>query len=150
VGTTERFTETWNYNGYFGASRDIELTPGVLDEAARDVFCRGHCHSLALALADLTDGELVAVYSDDETVADHILVRLPDGRYLDADGVHEDEDDVTSPYGWEAWLDEISGEEIFWLEDTSNYRRSRPEDALPFARSLIAREAIETRQLALA
>ena len=149
MGTT--FTETWSYNGYFGASRDIELTPGVIDEAARDVFCRGHCHSLALALADLLhDAELVAVYSDDETVADHILVRLPDGRYLDANGVHEDESAVTDEYGWEAWLDEISGEEIFWLEDTSNYRRSRPEDALPFARSLIAREAIETRQLALA
>ena len=144
-------TETWSYNGYFGASREIELIPGVLNDAARDVFCRGHCHSLALALIELIpDAELAAVFTEGDPVADHILVRLPDGSLLDANGLHDDEDDVTSPYGWSSFLDDISGDEIWWLQDTNNYRAARVDDAMPFARALIARKAIEQRELALA
>ena len=136
-------TETWSYNGYFGAGREIELVPGVLDEAARDVFCRGHCHSLALALIELIpDAELVAVCRYDDPVADHILVRLPDGGLLDANGLRYDDDEITGPYGWEAFLDTFGDEEMEWLQETENYRAARVEDAMPFARALIAREAI--------
>jgi hypothetical protein len=147
-----RATQRWNYNGFFGAHRDVELEPGVLNQEARDVFCRGHCHSLALALTDLLPGaELVAVYSGDP-VADHILVRLPDGRLLDANGA-QDDDDVTAGYGGfedDAWIEEISGEDIYWLEDSDNYRRNRVEDALPFAQALLEREGLTEQALALA
>lgn len=141
-------TETWNYNGYFGASRDVVLTPGVLDEDARDVFCRGHCHSLALALWELLpDSELTAVWIDG--TPDHVCVALPGGDLLDAKGVWT-EDDMDERYGGVDYIGWIDEEAIAELEETGFYRRARVEDAMPFARALLRREGLNDPACALA
>ena len=138
-------SKTWSYNGYFGTSRDITLVPGELNADARDVFCRGHCHSLALALMRLLpDAEPMGVWIDGE--ADHVCVRLPDGSLLDADGVTSD-DAMIEAYNADVidWLDE---ETLDAMQETGFYRRARPDDALPFARALIEREGIDSLAMA--
>jgi hypothetical protein len=139
-------TGTWEcQDPFFGFREHRDLVPGVLDDDAVYVFTCGHCHSFAEALWRLAgDVELVFAYDIDAgEVRGHVLVRL-DGRYLDArgwiDGLDEflDEPDpngsfergwlrieVIAPGGWLA----ISGD---WLEP-------RVEDAVPFARTLLAR-----------
>lgn len=136
-----KFSETWSYNGYFGGSRDVVLVPGDMNADARDVFCRGHCHSLALALIELrSDAELNGIWANGEL--EHVFVRLPDGSMLDANGVASDEDEMTSRLhgaDYIAWLDE---EELDWVQETGHFRRARVEDAMPFARALLRREGI--------
>ena len=39
----------WDYNDFFSTSW-LTLKGGRIDDAARTVFTRGHCHSLALAI----------------------------------------------------------------------------------------------------
>jgi hypothetical protein len=142
-----RFTETWNYNGYFGVARDIELKPGVMNENARDVFGRGHCHSLALALYELLpDAELMGVWSDCRL--EHVFVRLPDGAMLDASGLTYDEDRIS--YGLpDADVSELDIGELDWVQESGHFRRARPDDAKSFARTLIARAAAR-RETAMA
>lgn len=66
---------------------------GVTSDAV-DVFTRGQCHALALALHEIVpESELCGVGQDydtweDESTPQHVLVRLPDGRYLDVEGAH--------------------------------------------------------------
>lgn len=64
-----------------------------LSAARREHYLRGECLTLALALHARTGWEIVSMEEgDDPGDPDvcHVLVRLPDGRTLDADGLHED------------------------------------------------------------
>ena len=74
------------------------LTAGVLDDAARFVFMRGQCHSLAAALAESTGcGVVVLVQRDRLTFPDwpyddeivHCYLETPDGWWLDVHGEHD-------------------------------------------------------------
>lgn len=136
---------TWTYNGWFGRDTEIELEPGVLDENAHDVFSRGHCHSLALALCELIAGaELMGAWRDGEL--DHVYVGLPDGRALDINGLSTDEqiEEWMGADVFTGWLDcdELEGVEGYY------FRRNKARQARSFAKSLIEREKIEMRELA--
>lgn len=64
---------------------------GRIDHKAEHAFTRGQCHALALALHRLTGWELYGLYDSDydfecgETPA-HVVVRMPNGDYLDIEG----------------------------------------------------------------
>ncbi|TLQ39286.1 hypothetical protein [Streptomyces marianii] len=87
-----------------------QVTPGRLDERARDLFNNGQCHAFAAALAEVTGWPTAAVISPecDDTydncgmgsqVADgvcicqigHIMAVRPDGALVDIDGVNDPE-----------------------------------------------------------
>ena len=138
----------WNYNGWFGMDREIRLEPGVFDEDARDVFCRGHCHSLALALEEMIPGAtLYGLWDDGEL--QHVFVQLPSGDYLDGNGL-VDEDYLLRTATDEAFIEMLDFGDIEWQEDTGRYRARRVEDAIPFARALLDRERVETGLLTAA
>jgi hypothetical protein len=63
-----------------------------LSDAKREHYLRGECLALALALHARTGWEIVSIEDGDPEDPEvcHVLVRLPDGRTLDADGLHED------------------------------------------------------------
>jgi hypothetical protein len=138
----------WNYNGWFGVDRQIHLSPGVYDEDARDVFMRGHCHSLALALMELIpDATLFGAWEDGELA--HVFVGLSDGDFLDGTGITTEER-ILQGLGSDAFIEMLDYEDLEWTEERGHFRRSRAEDAKPFARALIEREGIETRMLTIA
>ena len=64
----------------------------TLTAAKRDHYLRGECLSLAPAIQARTGWEIVSIEEGDPEDPDvcQVLVRLPDGRTLDADGLHED------------------------------------------------------------
>jgi len=131
---------TWNYNGWFGVPRDITLTTGVFDEDARDVFCRGHCHSLALALEEMIPGAVLHGLWDYGEIV-HVFIALPCGDYLDGNGL-VDEDFLLRAASDEGFIEMLDIADIDWLEITGEYRERRVEDARPFARALIERERL--------
>jgi hypothetical protein len=82
---------------------DTEAAAMGLPTAKREHYLRGECLVLALALHARTGWEIVSIEDGDPEDPEvcHVLVRLPDGRTLDADGLHEDYE-VTSglPASW--------------------------------------------------
>lgn len=75
-----------------------QLTGGVIDAAAEDVFLHGGCAALAIALHDTTGWPLVAITDADNCHDGHIglggsamhwTVRHPSGRLLDILGLHD-------------------------------------------------------------
>jgi hypothetical protein len=141
----------WEYNGIFGIPTDCYLTIGEFDEYAEDVFSKGHCHSLALALHELIeDSDLVGVYDGEADAPDHVAVRLRDGRFLDARGLHEDEDDFMDGVGYGEGVVDMDVWDVELLGQTGFYRHDRTEDAKSFARALMEREGVETGDLVAA
>ena len=65
----------------------VTLTAGVIDITAQKVFTRGHCHSLALALHELTKWPIYGVDISDGTPG-HFVVKTPKGKFLDIEGLH--------------------------------------------------------------
>jgi hypothetical protein len=49
---------------------------GVIDDAARDAFTHGQCHSLAIALHDLTDWPIIGIGGDPDS-PNHFVVYSP-------------------------------------------------------------------------
>jgi hypothetical protein len=140
---------------FFGFREERNLEPGVLDDDAVDVFTCGHCHSFAEALRRLVArAELVFAHLlEDGEVRGHVLVRL-DGRYLDVRGWIEDldefvddpEPDRSFERGWRR-VEVIEPRD--WMAISGDWLEPRVEDAMPFARTLLARlgvpEEIERR-----
>ena len=91
-----RIIESGEYNaGWFGAgTAELRVDAdgfGIIDEAAEMVFTMGQCHSLALALHQLTGWDIVLQGTRDP-VADpmswiHAAVRHPAGPLLDIRGL---------------------------------------------------------------
>lgn len=74
---------------YGWMDEDFYLTPGVIDETARWVFTHGHCHSLALAISDVTGWDLVGAFQWDDTPyggPSHVGILTDAGEVLDIDG----------------------------------------------------------------
>lgn len=89
------------------------LTPGVLDGYATRAFKYGACAALAIAIHDRYGWPLIAV-TDAHNVYDfghgqeagagsamHYMVRHPNGKLLDVDGLHNDQD-IIEEYEGEA------------------------------------------------
>ncbi|KIF05177.1 hypothetical protein PL81_14640 [Streptomyces sp. RSD-27] len=84
--------------------RTFEVTPGRLDDAAREAFTRGQCHAMALALHEVTGWPTAALltadcYGIDSLCGDdaddecpcrigHVVVTRPDGAHVDINGAH--------------------------------------------------------------
>ena len=136
-------TTTWTFTGWFGRDTDVELEAGVLNEHAQDVFSRGHCHSLALALYDLIpDAELMGAWRDGQL--EHVYVRLRDGRALDINGLSADGYIEEWMGGFtEVFTEQLDLEELQWTEERGDFRRNRKEQAVSFAEALIEREGVE-------
>ena len=75
----------------------VRLTPGVLDSEAKYVFSSGQCLALAVAVSEQTGwpvhlrmgrGPIGRSRKDVDYVI-HATVLTPDGKHLDAHGVHE-------------------------------------------------------------
>ena len=91
-------------------------------------FTFGHCHSLALAIHELTGWPLVGLYrlyrpwSNMEETPDHVVVKTPKGKLLDISGL----DNVRG----------YSGEVKFTKDEVERFRDYRKPDtkmARPFA-----------------
>lgn len=83
-------TKIW---GWFGPD-EIELTPGVLDDAAREAFTCGQCHAMALALHEHTGWDLAGAeweHYDGVEYPGHVFVVDPDGNPFDVNGYDVDE-----------------------------------------------------------
>ncbi|MGW7090016.1 hypothetical protein ACWGH2_41905 [Streptomyces sp. NPDC054871] len=84
--------------------RTFEVTPGHLDDAAREAFTSGQCHAFALALHEVTGWPTTALLTVDcfqtDVMCDgseedecpcrigHIVVTRPDGAHVDITGAH--------------------------------------------------------------
>lgn len=79
--------------------RDDRLS-GEIDNAARNIFSMGGCHILAVAIHDETGWPIVGVTDPDNVFGDrlgggscvHYCVKAPDGKLIDIDGAHTEED----------------------------------------------------------
>lgn len=150
----------WDYNDFFCIDwhilEDGRISIGVdplgdeiLDEAVIDVFSRGHCHSLALAIQELTGCELVATHDGDDGWQ-HVAVEISDGVFLDIKGTHCEDGLLEDDYCEDATLEAIGREDVEDWVERGEYRPLRIEDAMPFARALCALHGVETGELAIA
>lgn len=87
-----------------------KLAPGVLDEYARGAFKYGACGALAIAMHDALGWPIVAITDAHNVFEDgqagggsalHWTVRAPDGKLVDVDGAHA-EDDLVDEYMFDA------------------------------------------------
>lgn len=63
------------------------------DEYEMDTYTSGECYRLARALEQLGVGELTAVTTEDKPSGwNHMVVKLPAGRYLDIVGIHTEDE----------------------------------------------------------
>ena len=74
----------------------VEITPGVLDDAARYAFSAGHCHALALAIHERTGWPMLAMSGRYSAYKDlqHVVVVMPDGKWLDVQGPRDPEEEL--------------------------------------------------------
>jgi hypothetical protein len=130
---------------WLGVVVDTELTVGVMDEEAEQVFCRGNCHSFAEAVMRLcARAEMYYAYNGEPPdCAGHVLNKI-DGRWFDARGFIDQipfsryEQDVPPPDEHFESCIEIGPEG--WLG--TNWMELRAEDAMPFAADLLLREGV--------
>ncbi len=75
------------------------LTPGVINETALHVFTLGGCDALAIAIHDKTGWPIIAITDAHNVYGDragggsamHWMVKHPNGKFLDIDGIHDPE-----------------------------------------------------------
>ena len=111
--------------------------PGIaVNEVQRERYLGGDCALLAHAVAARTGWEVVQIIEgpDEDPSVRHVLVRLPDGRLLDAAGLHDD----------------YSGEEPFsaeeWEWDDKARAMSQQPDVLADADALLAEIGWSSRE----
>lgn len=75
-----------------GSPAEVELEAEAewpFDEDDIDVYTSGECYRLARQLEQLGAGTLVVIRPPgSDTAWNHMLVQLPDERYLDIEGIH--------------------------------------------------------------
>lgn len=113
------------------------LRPGIIDSNAKTAFSNGQCHSLALAIRELTGWELIGfgrVSWNYGCCPRHTAILMPDKRVLDIKGTHSLEDMV------DEWGEQ---ENLMESEVRSNfdghYRQYDTELAKSFAVILVER-----------
>jgi hypothetical protein len=83
TGHGRRFTDLTR------SGNKITVTGGVIDRIARQIVTSGQCMALALAFSEANAGTPVVAFTPGSDQMAHALVRLPDGRLLDINGVHD-------------------------------------------------------------
>lgn len=102
------------------------VTPGVIDDAAREAYMNGQCAALAVALSELKGGQIIAIGYDDSSEDyeqweanpswGHVGFELEDGSILDIEGNNKDLDSwMERNQYWEART--ITREEALSLPD---------------------------------
>lgn len=132
----KRSRSIWNYNagsGFLASSEDIELH-GVLDSDAELVFTRGHCHSMAGAIHELTGWSQWVVYCSGDV---HVMVETIDDLWLDAHGTHTTQK-LERMFG-EVEFKEMHGKVV----RRDDMRFPRVAGAMPYAIQLLTREGYE-------
>lgn len=138
---------TFTINGFFGFfSEPVTLTSGVLDERAEEVFTHGHCHSLAIALREITGLPIVLAASADREVW-HVGIK-DRGDFVDIRGRRP----CTLASIFDLDDEEVAGGTLAEHSDTRDLLKDLHEryacftvqvdDATPFAIALIDREQI--------
>lgn len=120
---------------FFGNKVPITLTAGKIDNAAREVFMNGQCHSLALAIHKLKGWDIYGITDSDGDFI-HILVSSPKG-YLDINGL-----DAHSKFikQWGASVNSIDNLKALKPVDILNihgYFKANPKKAESFAKAII-------------
>lgn len=109
-------------------------TPGVMDSDAQAAFSFGHCHSLALAVHNKTGLPMLAMSRHSRTgELTHVVIELPDGRWLDSRGVKEADGEEVMPLSREQALE--LGERPDWLSADPELAESFVEPLLEWART---------------
>jgi hypothetical protein len=95
----------------------VHVTPGVLDEQARDAFLLGGCGALAAAMHRTHGWPLVGLWATDDQPF-HVAVLAPDGLVVDIDGAHPPEEWAMA-YGApdDCEYELLSAEETAWVVD---------------------------------
>jgi len=105
----------------------LETRSGITRDA-KTVFTRGQCHSLAVALHDLTQWPLYSIGGTPDS-PDHILVKTPKG-FVDIQGLNAEK-----PY-YPDRPRPINRDEVFEFD---YYKPCEPELATPYARMILRR-----------
>jgi hypothetical protein len=102
-------------------------------------FTEGDCHILARAIHDATGWPMATFTARDDRPTDHAFVQMPDGRYLDIEGVKSYRDmvkvwgfrdearrrDVIGLWTWESLIAKFDvWEEISWPSSPQVARRT--------------------------
>lgn len=76
--------------GFIGLTETEINNKGMLNNDAKRVFVRGQCHSLALAIREITGWPLYGLVDREDgntsTSPSHVVVRTPNGAYIDVNG----------------------------------------------------------------
>lgn len=126
----------------------FKVTPGLVDQAARQAYLNGQCAALAVALQELKGGQILAIGYDDsqERYEDwqarpswgHLGLQLEDGSVIDIEGISGDlESWMERHQYWE--VKELAPEEALSLPDF-------PEQNIGVARAM-AETLVSQKQL---
>lgn len=104
----------------------VHVTPGVLDEDARNAFLLGGCGALATAMHNEHGWPIVGLWATDDEPF-HVGVLAPDGLVVDIDGAHPP-DEWQMAYGGPDACDyePLTAEETDWVTGRD------PGDGFPF------------------
>jgi hypothetical protein len=126
-------------DGWFGGKTRVAVTVdddgfGVLDESAKRAFQSGHCHSLALAIHQITHWQIKGVglesWGDTPDSPSHCVVWSPElKRYVDVTGANRRPDNK-----WRVLNKRISPVKAKFL---GGYLNPNVKLAMPFARSVL-------------
>ena len=129
---TNKRVKIWNGRG---GNRTVELTIGddgfgILDDAARQAFTKGHCHSLALAIHQLTGWPIKgAGYNSYESPLHTLNYDPTSKRYVDVDGRSS-----RPGYGFKITHSRVRVQDVKTFD---GYLKPDVKVALPFAKSLL-------------
>lgn len=110
------------------------VTEGVLDAESRAAFTYGHCHSMALAVHRKTGWPMLGLQHHSKEI-NHVVLEMPDGRWLDARGPHRANPE---PYPGAKPPQVMSEDEVRALGDRKDWLRADPELAESFVDPLLS------------
>lgn len=117
---------------------DVQVIPGAWDDTARFAFSAGHCHSFAMALHDRTGWPILAMsgkYSG-YTNLQHMVVVMPDGKWLDARGIQEPDRENHIHF------QPMTLQEIQSMKDLKGWKKPQMEVAQEFVDAFLAEHQI--------
>jgi len=116
----------------------VELTPGVLDDAARYAFAAGHCHALALAIHERTGWPMLAMSGRNSGYKDlrHVVVLMPDGKWLDIQGPRDSEEQL------HLHIQPISADEVVNMGRIRHWKNPQVEIAREFVQPLFEQHGL--------
>ena len=120
----------------FGQTLTIDAEGKVVDDNAIRAFTNGQCHAFALAVHELTGWELNGLHWPHNSGSpNHCVAITPEGKLLDVLGLKAEAN--AKEIGWNKRTP-LTKKQI--VEGLTHYIKPDLEAALPFARTILARE----------